>query len=168
VTNNKKFELLEKFIFMVPFSYDHENQLNYWWVENRHTGKISIDWVFIRGYFIGTTNALLPWRLYRVKVFRITEKTSYSEVMEFLRNNKALFVSAQGLTLLQSTRPHIFPENIHLMSLDELSALPDYKWLCKGVPYIIRRQNDYWESGAHILQDGSWLPEGTHILCVSK
>ncbi len=129
--------LLDLGIVTVPDDYVHETALAKFLEQNRKefydANKNITDC-----NFSNPTRVLKPGDKFRVRVFRqiADGETTSAERLNFLRQQKAVFVGAQGTTLVFNQKRDQLPKGKWYTSFDE----PDRLWQdadgCHGVPYV--------------------------------
>jgi len=134
-----------EFEFTVPIDYDHAKQINLFAKqveEDRGTDYFNAD--LESRNFKDVTNKLVPGKTYLVKIFPILDSVSCIDCLNFLKNQNAFLVGAQGLTLLQFLKKDVFPLDTRIVSLDEKDALYKDKDGKIRVPYIMHLSTDKW------------------------
>lgn len=135
----------------VPTNYDHATFLATGTVGqfDRVSGYITDD------SFSHATQQLVPGKTYLVKIVKARKlffvAHDYMKTcLDFLRSQNAILASAHGLLLAYQQAADKFPSNAHVVSFDELTALPVLP-RCQddviSVPYI------YPGSGGHRVID---------------
>ena len=121
------FFLQRSFEFTVPDDYKHEEQLSRFsslfakdhkcYNNNRKEFLTDVD-------FCRATKRLKPGKKYGAKIFKINAKTiSFEDCLIFLQKQKAIFVGAQGLSLIFQLKNDVLPRGIKIASLDKKEAL---------------------------------------------
>ncbi len=92
--------------------------------------------------FLRSTGKLLPGKSYNIKIFQITGMVTTEQCVNFLRNQKAVMLGAQGLTLAYDVAGDEFPKGKYVTSFDEKDVLwKDPKGYCR-VPVVFSSYTD--------------------------
>lgn len=145
--------LLRSFRLTVPKDYDHETQLASFAANNVDEFQF-IHEVFakeqeeIKMQYTECSQKLTAGKSYTVKLLNVDPKLPFEDYLEFLNEQKALFVGAPGLSLVWQMRQEEFPKETWIFSLDreQKDWDPDYYY---GVPTIILSKkgwhfNQFW------------------------
>ena len=118
-----KFTSLVSDKFTAPKVFAHDVQLSNYatFVEGRPeiicNGRLRDD------NFAAVTQQFVPGSTYGIEIFAIAPSASSEECLKFLASQEAMFVGAQGITLIQQVKPEIFPSGKWTASLDKKKAL---------------------------------------------
>lgn len=125
---------------IVPENYEHETQINTFKKRFEDSGSIiSFSRELNDENFLKVTNRLVPGKEYRVRIFPILTVVTSSVCLEFLKEQGAVLVGAQGLTLLCDIKkaPHEFPQGKRVVSFDKKTALlAEPRSHTHRVPYV--------------------------------
>lgn len=115
---------IKDFEFTVPFSYDHETQLDTFALKTKNLPTTRyFSGELISANFKNTTSMLVPGKTYRVRIFPVLEKVGSDDCVTFLRKQEAFLVGGQGITLLADKNGNEFPVGKWTVSFDEKDAL---------------------------------------------
>ena len=147
---------IQEFEFTIPSDYNHESQLD---IFGKKTKPLSTTDHFnddlTSNNFAKATNKLEPGKTYKVKIFPILIKVTSEDCISFLAKQNAILVGGQGVTLLQSEMPDVFPIGKHTVSFDQKDALfADAGGLLK-VPCVFRHLSGSWKFRLGYFK-GSW------------
>ncbi|RPI19475.1 MAG: hypothetical protein EHM58_01315 [Ignavibacteriae bacterium] len=117
--NDSCFKILKQAEIIIPLGYVHGTQLSLPPPKNLFKNSSSLT----DENFKKVSYRLIPGSKYIVKTFEIIKKISGDSCIEFLLKQEALFISAQGISLLQKICKGIFPKNKWVLSFDKKSAL---------------------------------------------
>ena len=76
---------------------------------------------------------------YYVKIFPVLKYVTTEDCLEFLKNEKTIFVNAQGLTLAWTLQGNKFPNDRWILSWDVIESLPkspEVKYIEYNVPMV--------------------------------
>jgi len=130
---------IKEFEITVPADYDHDTQIDTF---AKKAKKLSTTYYYndeiTSANFSKATNRLTPGKAYRVKIFPILSRASSEDCLSFLWNQNALFVGAQGMTLVADLKGDELPAGKYTVSFDEKETL--WKEFSGGrrVPGVIR------------------------------
>lgn len=156
---------ISEFEITVPSDYVHDTQIDSF---GKKTKKLKTTYYFneelTSANFAKATNKLVPGKSYDVKIFPILKNGVPSQdCMNFLKKQNAILVGGQGITLLQSLKPELFPVGKYTLSFDEKDALwkgaDGYHW----VPYVVRHSGGGWRFRLGFFE-GAW-GSGPCLLC---
>ena len=136
-TGGKFGSAIIEFELKIPKDYNHLTQIDSF--VNRNQATWIIGWQFSDKNFSKSTNKLVPGQSYIIKIFPILKNIKFEECLDFMKNQNAILVNAQGLTLASPLFPIKFPEDRWILSIDELDNLaisPDVKFKEYLVPMI--------------------------------
>jgi len=159
-----------EFEIQVPLDYNHLTQLDSFVMRNRNNSSWIISWMFTDSVFSISTNKLIPGEFYTVKIFPIIKQMRSEECIEFMKNQNAIMVNAQGLTLAFDLFPGKFPRDRWILSFDvydKLASSPDVKYEEKMVPMIGNTLFNPKELHSYYGWDSGW-GENYYMLCFFK
>lgn len=120
--NNQSFIHLKTFSLTVPVDYDHANQLRLFY--EKSSDKLnSFDENITDENFNKATQKLVPGKTYTVKIFSSKYKIIAEDCLAFLRDQQAILVGAQGLSLVCEYSLGELPVNREFVSFDDKEAL---------------------------------------------
>ncbi len=162
-TIDPRFALSTTFQITVPGNYNHLTQLASFEKENRKTFYFYNDNI-TDANFAKATNKLTPGKTYEVKIFQITKRVFSEDCLAFLKTQKAILVSAQGISVVWQQAKEQFPKGKWTVSFDEKNAF----WRGAGgdrrVPSMGQRSDGGWYFALGCFEDG-W-DGGYVLLCV--
>jgi hypothetical protein len=108
----------------VPHDYIHDTQIDIFVkkIEKEKTAYY-YDSDFTSENFINASTKLTPGKMYKVKIFPILANVRSEDCITFLHKQKAVFVGAQGLTLVCEQANEKLPKDTYIVSFDEKNAL---------------------------------------------
>lgn len=139
---------IKNFSIIIPSDYNHETEISNFiksFGKNKTTQFCCFD-LSLKN-FKKTTKKLEPGKRYQVKFFPVVGSVSTEECLSFMEKQGAIFVGAQGLTLLQRIKSEEFPIGKRVISLDKKESLEINNQGLSVFPEI-RRLNggDWWLS----------------------
>jgi hypothetical protein len=158
---DKRFELVNTFTLTVPESYNHATQLAsfrkrclndfFSFDEERQQESCFYDDGVSDANCSKTTHRLVAGKTYTVRVFVITESIVRSEdCLKFLHSQRALLVSAQGLSLVWQQKKDELPVLVSILSFDEEEAVVDAAG-AYWVPLVLRCSEHEAEFGCDLF-----------------
>ncbi|QQS60110.1 hypothetical protein IPN41_03200 [Candidatus Falkowbacteria bacterium] len=134
---------MTEFKFTVPSDYNHEEQLK------AFGKKYKKEFYFYNSditdkNFAKVSNKLIPGKTYTVKIFPILQNVSSEDCMTFLKKQNAIFVGAQGISLLRDVDKEKFPIGKWTVSFDEKENLWKDADGGHGVPLVGRGSGGVW------------------------
>lgn len=141
------FKLLTSFKLTVPESYDCKTQLALFSEKNSKNFFYYYRERITDSNFAKVSNELVPGKTYVVKIFGIKQEITYEDCIAFLKTQKAIFVGAQGISLVWELKKEKFPMSRWTASFDEKDALwKDRDGYCR-VPSLGRQSvlEGYWQ-----------------------
>ena len=148
-----------KFEIMVPNSYKHQTQIDSF--VGSHYQFVDIVGYYADRYFKNASNNLVPGKTYEVRFYPINARVTSEECIEFLKSKKAIFVNAQGLTLVWDLRKGDLPKDYGwILSFDEKDALPrspDVKFEEINIPMMGFHSTKVWQLGYYGINT-NWTP----------
>lgn len=147
---NDPFELINIFEIVVPEDYEHENCLDSFMSEYRtELGCISS---IKDKYHTKVSTKLEPGRKFKVKVFQIKMRVTSENCLAYLRRQKAIFVGAQGMTLVWKQKKKELPVEKFSVALEEKESLWKDAHGYHDVTYIYRRSNSDFSFNTKLLE----------------
>lgn len=114
--------VMTEFKFTVPSDYNHEEQLKAFGKKYKKEFYFYNDDITDKN-FAKVSTKLIPGKTYTVKMFPILQTVSSEDCMTFLKKQNAIFVGAQGLSLLRNEDKEKFPVGKWTVSFDEKENL---------------------------------------------
>lgn len=143
--SDDRFELLNSFELTVPKGYTHATQLATFARFTKDSEMFCSYNKVITDENYAKTNQLVPGKTYRVKIFRIQERVTSKDCLNFLSSQRAILVGAQGISLARQLKKNEFPVDKWTVSFDEKDALWEdadgYHW----VPFVSRYSGGGWD-----------------------
>lgn len=140
-----------KYTFTIPTNYNHDTQVDEF---GKKTRKLKSTYYYndqlTSKNFANVTNKLQPGKTYAIKMFPILETVQSEDCLAFLESNNAILVGAQGVTLLQTHQPNIFPIGKWTVSFDKAVDKEGKDALWKDA------DGDHWVPDVHRNSDGGW------------
>lgn len=108
---------------MVPKDYDHDTQLSSFVANNRDNFQfihktIENEQEKLDMRYTKFSQRLATGGIYAVRLLNVNPKLPFSDYLDFLNEQKALFVGAPGLSLVWQIHREEFPERTWVFSLD--------------------------------------------------
>lgn len=119
---DERFAFVKSFWLDVPKNYVHETQLTSLTNEYRN-GLYYMNDALTDKNFAKTSHRFRPGTRVLVKVFNITRRVTSDDCLTFLRANHAVFVGAQGASLVAQAAREELPKGRWYASFDEKEAL---------------------------------------------
>ena len=141
VVTDKRFEQVGEFSVVVPEDYDHATRLAKFSDEYRKELNYYSDAITDENYSRATTK-LVPGLKFKVKIFQIKEAVTSMDCLEFLKNQRAVLVGAQGASLAYEQGKSELPVNRWSVSFDEKNTLWQGTDGRHGVPCVRRFSAD--------------------------
>ena len=159
-----RFSLLSSLQFTVPKDYNHPTQLASFAKENRKKFYFYNDNITDRN-FAKVTNKLVPGKTYEAKIFKITKRVTSEDCLAFLKKTqKAIFVGAQGISVVWQQAKEQFPKGKWTVSFDEKDAFWQDANGRRGVPRVGRNIGDGWFFDLGRFEGD--LDDGDCLLCL--
>jgi len=159
-----RFSLLSSLQFTVPKDYNHPTQLASFAKENRKKFYFYNDNITDRN-FAKVTNKLVPGKTYEAKIFKITKRVTSEDCLAFLKKTqKAIFVGAQGISVVWQQAKEQFPKGKWTVSFDEKDAFWQDANGRRGVPRVGRNVGDGWFFDLGRFEGD--LDDGDCLLCL--
>lgn len=119
---DSRFTLIRTFALTVPSGYIHGTRLATFKKEGKNFGFLHAG---ITDEHFRSATKLVPGRTFRVDIFgqNGSGMTTSDERMAFLRSRKAVFLGAQGASLVVSEKHEELPRGFSYASFDEKNAL---------------------------------------------
>ena len=158
---------IAQFDLTVPASFNHDTQIDV----SAEKAKKQKDTYFYNPdltseNFSKVKIKLIPGEIYLVELFPITENVSSQQCLSYLKNQKALLVGSQGLTLIYDLAKDKLPKDkwiISFASKEELQIGSTGSY----VPYIqTYSEGDYAFRLSDFTYD--WILKGLVLVCVTK
>ncbi len=170
-----RFKLLDEFRLTVPPNYQHAAHLASFAEENR--SKFNHYDVSINdANFVRATNKLIPGKTYMVKIYMVgvqdppqfvITRVSSEDCLEFLKSVKAVFVGAQGLSLVWQVAKEKLRKSKKIISFDEKTALlKDRNGVTYSAPYIFGEKFGSWGFSLYLF--GLDLSDRDCLLCFNE
>ncbi|MFA6325149.1 MAG: hypothetical protein WCX46_02900 [Candidatus Paceibacterota bacterium] len=115
--------------------------------------------------FVGRKYQLTPGRTYRIKLFPIIKKQTGEEKLNFLKNQKAILLNEQGLTVVYDFTNNLFPRDKIVISFGEEERLLKDVDGCDMVPFIYQSFGGGFKFG--LIPFDSDLTD-QYLLCICK
>lgn len=117
---------IKKFKITVPVDYNHDKQIDQSIAkaEEQNTVYFRLE-RFSSQNFARATNKLEPGKTYWVKIFPILSAVDGEDCLAFLRKQRAILTSGQGITLVCDLQKEQLPVGKYLVSCDKKEALPE-------------------------------------------
>jgi hypothetical protein len=161
--NDPRFELLPQVLkIVVPAKYEHDTQLASFEKQYRKACS-SFNEARTDANFANVGSKLLPGHAYSVKQYRVVKPIFPSECLAFLRLKEALFVSAQGESVLFDQKRRELKRGCGYFSLDEEANLPIVDGV-RMIPYFQARAGRGFS--LHLKPFSKKLIAGRVLLCV--
>lgn len=116
---------IAEFELTVPADYNQDTQIDVFAKKikpDKSIVEFSKD--FTSANFLKATNRLIPGKIYVVKIFPVSTNGSSSEsCLSFLKNQRAILVGAQGLTLIYELAKSKLPKDKWIVSFDQKESL---------------------------------------------
>ena len=159
-----RFAPLTTFQFTVPKDYNHPTQLASFAKENRKKFYFYNDNITDRN-FAKVTNKLVPGKTYEAKIFKITKRVTSEDYLAFRKKTqKAIFVGAQGISVVWQQAKEQFPKGKWTVSFDEKDAFWQDANGRRGVPRVGRNIGDGWFFDLGRFEGD--LDDGDCLLCL--
>jgi len=159
-----RFSLLSSLQFTVPKDYNHPTQLASFAKENRKKFYFYNDNITDRN-FAKVTNKLVPGKTYEAKIFKITKRVTSEDCLAFRKKTqKAIFVGAQGISVVWQQAKEQFPKGKWTVSFDEKDAFWQDANGRRGVPRVGRNIGDGWFFDLGRFEGD--LDDGDCLLCL--
>ena len=159
-----RFSLLSSLQFTVPKDYNHPTQLASFAKENRKKFYFYNDNITDRN-FAKVTNKLVPGKTYEAKIFKITKRVTSEDCLAFLKKTqKAIFVGAQGISVVWQQAKEQFPKGKWTVSFDEKDAFWQDADGRRRVPFVGRGVGGAWDFDLGRFE-GDW-DDGDCLLCL--
>lgn len=164
---DNRFELLTSFKMTAPKRYDHDTQLATFVSYAEKEKFFCYNYSITDANFANATLRLIPGRTYLVKIFGIKqgETVNSEDCLKFLATQQAIFVGAQGLSLVRQLKKGKFPMSKWTLSFDKEDALWRDADGNPGVPVMGRDSDGDWYFDLTYLGDDSH--DGFCLLCVN-
>jgi hypothetical protein len=158
------FTLLKTFPLVVPKNYDHFTRLSTF-RKTYHRDFFLYNDALTDENFARVTVPLLPDQKLTVKLFGIDDLVGTAQCMSLLKEENALFVGAQGVSLVYELAKKELPYGRWAVSFDEKDAL----WKDAGGEYRMAGIGHISEGyGFDLGYYGYRLNSGRCVLCFSK
>jgi len=159
-----RFSLLSSLQFTVPKDYNHPTQLASFAKENRRKFYFYNSKIKDRN-FAKVTNKLVPGKTYEAKIFKITKRVTSEDCLAFRKKTqKAIFVGAQGISVVWQQAKEQFPKGKWTVSFDEKDAFWQDANGRRGVPRVGRNIGDGWFFDLGRFEGD--LDDGDCLLCL--
>jgi len=160
IVADEKFELMKEFDVTIPENYVHANRLALFKKQHRSEFYGWNDSITDEN-FSKVTTQLVPGKKFKVKVFRqiVSGSTTSEERMTFLRSQKAVFVGAQGASLVYEQVKGELPKGYGYVSFDEKDALLADDDGYHRVPSVSRNSDGDWIFNLGRFE-GVWFDDG--------
>lgn len=122
---DEELRFLKEFFITVPTDYDHANQLTVFTKKYRKQFE-DFDKAVTDENFANVSDKLTPGEKYKFKIWGIRYSIHSQMCLEFLKDNNALLVGAQGLSLVYQEKREELPPQKWTASFDEKSRLWEY------------------------------------------
>lgn len=146
------FQKIVEVELIVPENYDHATQLSKLNPKEFHYFDRAIQ----DKKFKNTSNKLVPNKKYVVKIFQLKKTVRSEDCIKFLKGQKAVLVSAQGLSLFWCHNKELFPNYKWTVSFDEKNNLFKYSKGDHGVPRILHYPKNESEFDLGYFEGGRW------------
>ena len=153
---------INMFNVRIPSDYDHDKQVDQFHEKKKKdSGILHYNDGITSENFSKASIKLEPGKTYGVEIVPIQSGPLTYECEAYMKKRGAIFVGAQGLTLVQDLKPELLPVGI-TVSLDKYEALwesDSTAWF----PLIESRLQKKW-----VFELGNWggyLEAGSYLLC---
>ncbi|MEO7357973.1 MAG: hypothetical protein ABIY50_10705 [Ignavibacteria bacterium] len=154
-----------EFEVIVPLKYNHENQLRMFKKNFKQTFNV-YDALITDKNFCNPSNQLDAGSKFLVKIFPIFLTVTSCECISFLKKQNALFMGAQGISLIYSNYKNQIPKGKFLVSFDFKDNLYKNKNGINKVPLIYNGLSNCWSYSLNNF-DSSWN-HNYYLLCFCK
>lgn len=159
-----RFKLVNTFEIVVPEGYDHYTRLDSFAKSHNKEFQYFNSEITDANFRWATTKLKPGWK-FKVKVFEIKEIAKSEDCMAKLRSEKAIFVGAQGASLVWEQKKQELPDNRWFASFDEKDALWKDAHDYHRVPLVGRHSGEVFKFDLGYFGIGWIDDDGICLLC---
>lgn len=121
---DKRFTSFSGFFLKIPQDYDHQKELSLLGGAIEYSDTYT-EFIFTDEKFNKVSHAISPNKNYFVRIFEVVgEMVTFSDCLNFLSTEGAVFTGAQGLSLLWRLKKEKLPHYANIFSFDKEGFLP--------------------------------------------
>lgn len=151
-TARVRFELSKEFQLRVPITYSHSKQLAHFL--QKHKEEFYCLHSDINDMSCSkVTHTLKAGEVYTIRLFSVREPITSDDCLAFMKSQGALFVGAQGISLVWQMAKTKLPMDKRLISFDEAEKLWKDQFGNPSLPFMYQHTADLWQFSLQSFYD---------------